>query len=135
MRDIADYAMRYQVPGFEAYKVRYRRKKILEIINRYHPERILEIGCGTEPLFQFTNGIQYTIIEPAEDFFDNAVLLSEGMDYVQCVKGFFEEVSGRLNPDYDMVICSALLHEVEDPDLLLRNILKICNKKIGRAHV
>lgn len=51
MRDIDKYTQEYSKAGFEKYQVAYRRRKLLEIINKYLPQRILEIGCGMEPLF------------------------------------------------------------------------------------
>ena len=45
MRDIEDYSKKYAVPGFEKYKVFYRKKKLLEVINDFQPQNILEIGC------------------------------------------------------------------------------------------
>ena len=52
-RDIVDYEKNYSnaVRGFEKYKVFYRKRKIVEIIEQYSPQSILEIGCGMEPLF------------------------------------------------------------------------------------
>ena len=51
MRDIKKYTERYKEPNFEDYQLVYRRRKILEILNKYQPLSILEIGCGMEPLF------------------------------------------------------------------------------------
>jgi len=45
MRDINDYTKNYNIASFEDYKVIYRRKKVLEIMQKYKPKRILEIGC------------------------------------------------------------------------------------------
>ncbi len=53
MRNIENYVEKYTKAGFEDYKVLYRRKKILEVIEKYHSKKILEIGCGMEPLFQY----------------------------------------------------------------------------------
>ena len=43
MRDINKYSDNYLVQDFEIYQVEYRRKKIIEQIAKYHPQRILEI--------------------------------------------------------------------------------------------
>lgn len=56
MRDINDYTKNYNIASFEDYKVIYRRKKVLEIMQKYKPKRILEIGCGMEPLFNYIWG-------------------------------------------------------------------------------
>ena len=52
MRDIEKYTTDYLVQDFEVYQVEYRRRMIAEQIEKYQPQRILEIGCGKEPLFQ-----------------------------------------------------------------------------------
>lgn len=128
MRDIKDYSKKYSEQGFEQYKVLYRRKKILEIIETYHPDKVLEIGCGLEPLFQFVKDVHFTIIEPAQEFYEHAVSLVGGAIRVECMQGFFEEMVPELSDDYDMIICSSLLHEVEKPDRLLKAMMKVCNK-------
>lgn len=56
MRDIKKYTDDYVVHDFETYQVEYRRKKVIEQINLYHPKRILEIGCGEVPLFGYLAG-------------------------------------------------------------------------------
>lgn len=130
MRDIEAYAKQYSVPGFEQYKVFYRKKKIREIIDQYRPQTVLEIGCGTDPLFQYVTDVDFTVIEPSDRFFAYASELARGGDYANatCIHGLFEDVVDRLTDKYDMILCSALLHEVEDPDGLLKNIARICNE-------
>ena len=132
-RDIIDYEKNYSnaVCGFEKYKVFYRKRKIVEIIEQYSPQSILEIGCGMEPLFCYVKGDQkFTIVEPAEKFCENAKQLSVENKNVTCIKGFFEEEADRLcETSFDMVICSSLLHEVKQPEKLLNAIKKVCNSK------
>ena len=55
MRDISKYVDSYveYIKEFEFYQVKYRRKMILEWIKNYKPQKILEIGCGMEPLFRW----------------------------------------------------------------------------------
>lgn len=115
MRDIEDYSKKYSVPGFENYKVLYRRKKILEVIKNIKPQNILEIGCGSEPLFKYVENVRFTVVEPAQEFYDNAVTLATGNERVECFKGFFENVVENLSDEYDMIVCASLLHEVENP--------------------
>lgn len=127
MRNIVSYSERYDAQGFEKYKVIYRRKKILEVIEKYHPKNILEIGCGREPLCQYVKNASFTIVEPSLDFYNNAVNLCRGSGH-RCIQGFFEDIAPELPMDYDMVICASLLHEVEKPSALLDAVVKVCNK-------
>lgn len=129
MRDIEDYVEKYGKTGFEKYKVLYRRNKIIEIITERHPERILEIGCGLEPLFQYICNTKFTIVEPSKLFCDNVADLIQARDIynVECKRGFFEDIAPSLSKEYDLIICSGLLHEVESPDRLIKSIADICN--------
>lgn len=129
MRDIDEYTTEYAIPGFEDYQVKYRRKLVLEQIERYKPENILEIGCGYEPLFQYTDGIRYTIVEPSKEFYGRAKELAKDREGISCIKGEIEKAAEDLKAQYDMIICSSLLHEVENPESLLQAIRKICNDK------
>ena len=132
-RDIIDYEKNYSnaVCGFEKYKVFYRKRKIVEIIEQYSPQSILEIGCGMEPLFGYVNGEKkFTIVEPAEKFYKNAKNLGTENRNVTCIKGFFEEEVDNLgDSSFDMVVCSGLLHEVKQPKNLLKAIKKVSNRK------
>ena len=133
-RDITEYEERYSEDacGFEKYKVIYRRRKILEVIDQYQPETILEIGCGLEPLFCYEKDRKFTIVEPSEKFYEWARRLSRQSSHVTCIRGFFEEAAGALqerNAVYDMVVCSGLLHEVERPQSLLKAIKKVSSRK------
>lgn len=130
MRDIESYSEKYSVGGFEEWKVFYRRRKLLEIIEAYRPKKILEIGCGYEPLFQYVQNAEFTVVEASTEFYENAVKLSENSaKKVKIIRGFFEDVvqGGELSTDYDMIICASLLHEVEHPKALLEAIVSVCN--------
>ena len=130
MRDIENYADRYVVQGFESYKVQYRRRKILEIIKKYQPKKILEIGCGKDPLFKYIEDIPFTIIEPAREFYEEAMskITFFCKENIVLYHAFFEDIVDKLFPEYDMIICAGLLHEVEHPDHFINNIVKVCNK-------
>ena len=131
-RNITDYEKDYSdlVNGFEKYKVVYRRKKVLEVIDHFRPKTILEIGCGLEPLFCHTDKeIQFTIVEPSEKFCENAKRLSADSKNVTCIRGFFEEEVNKLEKEYDMVICSGLLQEVSDPVKLINAIKLVCDRE------
>ena len=127
MRNIENYVEKYTKAGFEDYKVLYRRKKILEVIEKYHSKKILEIGCGMEPLFQYVDDAEFTIVEPSEVFCNNVTdLLHDGKYNVKCIQGLFEEVAANLSKDYDLIICSSLLHEVEHPGRFIEAIAQTC---------
>ncbi len=131
MRDIEAYANQYSLESFEPIKVRFRRNKILQIIQDYSSRNILEIGCGLEPLFLFDDNLErnWTVVEPSKIFFEKAMELSRNYANVKCIQGFFEKVSDALCDDYDMIVCSGLLHEVEAPVELVKSLVTCCNEK------
>lgn len=131
MRNIIDYTKNYMQKNFEEYQVIYRRKKILEIIKLYEHNNILEIGCGMEPLFKYLDYQDYDnmiIIEPSELFFKNAIKLSSNNSKITCINDFFGEKVLKNKYKLNLIICSSLLHEIEDPKNFLLNIYNICDK-------
>lgn len=132
MRDIKDYTDNYNVPGFEDYQVKYRRQKVLEILNKYKPGKILEIGCAMEPLFKFIDNSdydRYVIIEPSEVFCKRAVELAENNSKITIINDYFGTGSLELDNKWDLIVCSSLLHEIEEPENFLKEIKKLCDKE------
>lgn len=130
MRDIAQYTQEYVKCNFEEKQVCFRRKKVLEIMASYPHKRILEIGCGQEPLFQFIDDFeQYTVVEPGNSFFENAVLLSEGDSRITCIHEFFDKKILLPAGAYDFIICSGLLHELENPMEIVEKVCEIADDK------
>ena len=134
MRDIKDYENKYidEINEFERYKVIYRRKKVIEIIEKFSPQSILEIGCGMEPLFCYVNNKRFIIVEPSKLFYNNAVNLSGGSPNIVCINDFFENIVEKYEQEWegvDMIICSGLLHEVSEPRSLLSAIRRICKEE------
>lgn len=129
MRDIKDYTKNYVNLVFEDYQVMYRRKQVLAILGQYSHKRILEIGCGMEPLFKFLDSKeydQYVVVEPSEEFYKNAVKESSENSKISCIKDYFKASEEIKKYKFDFIICSSLLHEVEDPEELLKDIALVC---------
>ena len=136
MSHITDYESKYADHykskfAFERILIEIRRNKILESFKKHHPDNILEVGCGLEPLFLFYKDFKsFCIVEPALKFTRHAQKLSRGMANVSIVKGCFEDVYQSLTAGcrFDFIVLSSLLHEVADPDRLLRSLKYICNR-------
>ena len=128
-RDINRYAQQYLDDyGFEKYQVEYRRKKIIEILEKYKPESLLEIGCGISPIGLYYDTIgKYTIIEPSE-MFCHTINEYFNRGRVEIINDYFSS-SLIHDKDYDFILCSSLLHEIEKPDELLKEIYKVSNEK------
>lgn len=129
-RDIEKYTKDYinTEYNFEEIMVFYRRKKILEILNKYKPKNILEIGCGMESIFNhYKNYENAIIIEPSKTFCDKAQ--RNCRNNINIINNFLEnEISSLQKYEFDFIICSSLLHEVCNPNIFLKDIFKICSQ-------
>ncbi len=133
MRNIEDYSNQYISDdiSFEKYQVQYRRRKVMEQIAKYQHDSILEIGCGTEPLFKYFKDYKLmTIVEPSNEFFQIAVDKAEKSSNIRLVNDFFEQAQLSDN-QFDLILISSLLHEVPD----LENFLKIVKNKCSKETV
>lgn len=129
MRDIENYQKEYDKLPFEAYQVEYRRKKVKELLLQNNHKTVLEIGCGMKPLFLDIKDVdRWVIVEPNRVFYENAVNSSD--ENTVCINEFFEDAVKdikKLNIEFDYVVVSCLLHEVPEPQRLLRAIYEICS--------
>ena len=127
MRNIKEYTKNYNNIAFEKYQVIFRRKKVLELLEKSRPRRILEIGCGMEPLFQYISWpiANYTIVEPSKVFAEHAKELTDH-GYLHVINQEYKATEELKNQRFDFIICSSLLHEVEDPASLLKEIVLSC---------
>lgn len=99
-RNIDDYAQKYLADNYEKTNVKYRRKKVLEILNQHKPRRILEIGCGTQSLFEFyTDFDNFTVVEPSSEFCSIVNKSVKDTEKVCVLNGFFgtDEVDQKLH--------------------------------------
>lgn len=131
MRNIVDYEHYYMEHPFERYMEKYRREIVKKAMKKYcnRDDSVLEIGCGLKPLFcDFEDQYSFTVIEPAENCYKNAKSVAESYHNVECYQGYCEDVAESLKKKFNMIICASLLHEVEDPHLLLRSIGLMCDE-------
>ena len=127
MRDIEDYTNQYKTDTFELeYKVPIRRKHLLQDLQRYPHDCVLEIGCGLESIFQFAIGFKKgVIVEPSEDFACRA----EGLENVVVVHSRLEDCLPVLKGNsYNFIILSCLLHELEAPSAFLQLVHSLCDE-------
>ena len=129
MRDIEDYTEKYTKNNFELnYQVKYRRKKVLELLYKYSHEKVLEIGCGMHSVAKdFHDFLEFTIVEPSEAFARKA---EQEVERADVIHGTIENVATFVGKkDYDYIIVSALLHEVENPAAFLKIIHQLCTPR------
>lgn len=132
-RDIGAYQAAYaSTYDFEAVQVRFRREAVLDSLLSRKPRRVVEIGCGMEPLLPHYlaangSGIDWwVVVEPAPMFAESARAVARDRTGMAVVEDFFgSAVANRIVREYGhagFVVCSGLLHEVADPMDLLRAI-------------
>src|SRR5258706_226571 len=139
MTDIrADYAAKYleqyATGGFETILVRVRREQVLDLLRRHPGARVLEVGCGLEPLFLFWNDFEaMTIVEPSAEFVAAARERAAGDPRIDLRQAYLEDVAedfdGVASSKPDVVIVSSLLHEVPDPERLLASLRAVCSPR------
>lgn len=130
-RDINAYTREYSDLGFEAVMVEYRMKQVLEFVNNNKHKTVLEVGCGLSPLFcEFSGYEQYILVEPSADFCQVASLKASNNPRVEIIQDFLENIVDYLKSyRFDIIIVSGLLHEVPDPNLLVRSIYSCASKE------
>lgn len=130
MRDIEKYTNDYLSDDydFEKIQVKYRRKKVLEILNQYKPKRILEVGSGADSIANYyTNFEKFVVVEPSEVFIKQCIKI-ENNNNILLINDFVENRIDDLKREkFDFIILSSLLHEVTNPNEFLKQIISICN--------
>jgi SAM-dependent methyltransferase len=130
MRDLHSYSNDYINQPFESYLVGYRKKWVVDIIKKNNHKSILEVGCGTNPLYDyFTDFELLTILEPSKLFFDMTVedIAKKNLgNKVEIFDKYFEDAVDQLDAQhYDMIIISALLHEIPDLDKFFNRLKEL----------
>lgn len=131
--DMGDYSARYveqyQAGSFETVMVAVRRAQVVAAIERRSARRILEVGCGLEPLFVHATGWDtFAVVEPAAEFVARARELARDQPGVSVHEGYLENAAPMLadmHPDF--IVLSSLLHEVPDARALLRSVRGVAN--------
>lgn len=128
-RDLADYHEQYSKHRYERYQVMFRKRKLREILGQYPHHKLLEVGCGLEPIFHDINTFsKLVIVEPAKMFFDKATedaATTENRD-ITVINSFLEDEETRLaRHGFDFIIVSSLLHEIQDQQRFLQTLYNI----------
>lgn len=128
-RDLKSYEENYFHLPFEPIMVEYRRRVVIESLLKYKHDHILEVGCGSEPLFKYFSDYKLmTIAEPCSLFYQNANKIKNGN--VTIYNDSFENINFiTQDKNYDFVIISSLLHEISNSMEFLKKVNKICNSE------
>lgn len=133
MRDIKDYTDKYVEEPFENTMVEIRKRMVIQQCQKYKHGNILEIGCGMKPFFlDFKDYDKMVIAEPGESFVDEARGLAAAENKsITVIQGFLEEQVDKIKElgiEFDFIILSSVLHELDDPQKMLAAIKKLCGK-------
>lgn len=122
--------------GFESLMVKYRRKLVMERMLTVKPKVVVEVGCGSELLYQhYLQAVgeveRWVIVEPSSEFY--VLAAASGLPNLVAIQGFFEEtiqqVKEHLPMPPDIIIMSSMLHEVEFPVELLKTAKGIMDER------
>ncbi|MCF8380675.1 MAG: class I SAM-dependent methyltransferase [Bacteroidales bacterium] len=128
MNDLIDYTDNYYKQPYENIEAAYRKRKVVELIERQKHNCILEVGCGLDPFFNyFKNFNKLVILEPSTPFYLNALdKISNDKNLSSTVivlNEYFENSINQLKEfEFDYIIISCLLHEIENVALFFEKI-------------
>jgi 2-polyprenyl-3-methyl-5-hydroxy-6-metoxy-1,4-benzoquinol methylase len=129
LRDLEDYSRQYHSIPFERKQEHFRRKALREALRGKNFSSVLEIGCGLQSSITEIEFNQGVVIEPIpECIAASREKLPEALrEKIEFHQGLAEEVlsSHVGRREFDLVLAMSILHEVLDPQLLLRNILSV----------
>lgn len=134
MRNLDDYANQYIHGDFGQFQTYYRRKKILELISGLDTTCVLEIGCGLHPLYEEYRNLglkkydTYVVSEPCKEFFNQINTIETNKHVIKLNHTLQECVETLKEFHFSLILCSSLLHEIEQPEELLNNISSLCDK-------
>ncbi|WP_462137814.1 class I SAM-dependent methyltransferase [Candidatus Mycalebacterium sp.] len=129
-RDLDSYRDEYlNNHGFEKEMVEYRRRNLLEILAKYAPKKILEVGCGTESLaVHYENFTDFTIVEPIKDFLSIArERLGDKVCYIN--KKIEDAMEDLKKKDFDFIVVSSLIHELKNPETVFETVREIASSE------
>lgn len=124
------YAAEYETRSFETTLVAIRRRHVLRWLSHYRARRVLEVGCGLEPLFVHYGGFDaWRTVEPIAEFARRATERAAGDQRIEVREDRFEQQAEALGgEDFDFVVVSGLLHEVDNPAGLLEAVRSVCSE-------
>ncbi len=128
MRDTPDYEANYSSLPFEDTLRHYRRKVLLKVLQDNRSSRILEIGPGSWPVCtDYTDFERMVIVEPGAAFFRTLEDRCAVDPRISMHQGYVEEVAQKLtDTHFDMVIIGGFLHEIDNPEEVLKAVSGIC---------
>lgn len=100
---------------------------MLEILRKYRPVNVLEVGCAHDSIFNYYKDYdRAVIVEPSKQYYDKAKMEFSCDEKIFLYRDFFEDIAPTFEKQFDFVIVSSLLHEVDGPETLLSSVKEVC---------
>lgn len=123
-----EYQMNYRNLDFENTLRKYRMQHIVHYLQGVKTDNILEIGSGDNPLFLFYNDFKrMDIVEPGNIFYSETKSKIGGDQRISIINAFIEEQAQFMQNDYDVIVIGGFLHEIDNPEEVLRCVKKLTN--------
>jgi SAM-dependent methyltransferase len=118
------YELDYGELPFEDVIRQYRQENIIRALEGGATKCILDIGCGPHPLFSsFDNFEKMVVIEPLSFFYSEVEKLAGKDKRIILYNDLFQNVASQLRHHaFDFIIIGGFLHEIKNPDEVLRAI-------------
>lgn len=128
MNDHHDYQLRYEKLSFEDRLRKYRMEYVSDYLKKIPANRILEIGCGTDPIHLHFEGFEVLdLIEPGAYFFEYTEKMVRDDRRISIQNCFLDEAVLNHAGRYDVIIIGGFLHEIDDPATVLAGVRAISN--------
>ncbi len=126
MYDQDEYQLNYQNLTFENKLRIYRMKYIVDYFGGIKSNKILEIGCGHDPIFLcYDDFTTMDIVEPGNHFYEFTKKKIGNDTRITIYNKLIEEAYLELKNDYDVIVLGGFLHEIDNPEEVLSIIKKI----------
>ncbi len=123
-----DYQLNYQKLSFEDELRKYRMEYVADYLKTIKSTRILEIGCGNDPIHFYFNDFEILdLIEPGEHFYEFTKSKVADDPRITIQNCFLEEANLRAKNDYDVIIIGGFLHEIDNPEEVLAAVKNVAN--------
>ncbi|HNP33338.1 MAG TPA: methyltransferase domain-containing protein [Flavobacterium sp.] len=123
-----NYHQDYDELPFEDVLRKYRYRYLVNLFSKLDAKNILEIGCGYNPIFEhYTNFQKMTIVEVDNHFYEAAIQKADGNSKIKIINKPIQQSAHDLGSDFDLILISGFLHEIDNPEEVITLLKKCCN--------
>ena len=125
-RDLDGYFFHFNQLPFERTQEKFRKRKILDLLSHHKADggNLLEVGPGFNPLFPVLKTFKSSVVlEPIFEIYNQLTNSYKQNSKLKIVNSALEKyISENPNKKFDTVILSSVLHEIPNPDFILKLI-------------